>query len=191
MSRFAFRRSIALVLLLVPVLVFAGIRYWPTPRRAALARIEALDGTFVEQEDPDDGPHRVSIVLLTARPITEEDLAVLKGLRPLHRLLLDGSPVTDAGLVHIGRIEELELLNLTGSLVTDDGMVHLRGLRNLKMLSLRGTRVTDAGLVHLRELTRLKSLNVADTEVSDEAADELRRALPKLTFVYLHATRPD
>lgn len=186
-----FRLAILLAVLTALVAV-AAVKYWPTPRRMSLERLDALDGTYVEQTDPEDGPRQVFSVVLTMRKqLTTDDLVILKDLRPLHRLLLDGSPVTDDGLAQIGQLRELELLNLTGCPVTDAGLVHLEGLGNLKMLSLRGTKVTDAGLVHLRGLTHLKTLNLLETTVSDQGVAELRRALPNLGRIDLHPSPDD
>jgi hypothetical protein len=179
------RQLIVLVLILATAGVVAAVMYWPTPRRAALARVHALQGTLVEQWDSEAEPHLVNVLMLTNRPVMEEDLAALRDLRPLHRLLLDGSPVTDAGLAHLGQIHELELLNLSGSKVTDAGLVHLAGLKKLKMLSLRRTRLTNDGLAHLRGLTDLQSLNLIETAVTERGAAELKRALPKLRQVHL------
>jgi hypothetical protein len=185
------RRLLLLLVFLSALLAAGAVEYWPTPRRMAMSRIKALDGTYVEQTDIDGGPHQIFTVMLTLRPVSEEDLAVLKHLRPIHRLLLDGSPVTDAGLVHISELAELELLNLTGSQVTDDGLAALAQLKNLKMLSLGRTKVTDAGLVHLHALTRLQTLNLYGTAVTDRGAEELQRALPSLRRIDLHPDKDD
>jgi hypothetical protein len=178
-------RLVLLLIILAGAVGYVAAEYWPTARRRALARVEALHGTFAEQLDEEDGPHRVNIVMLLTRPVAEEDLAALRDLRPLHRVLLDGSPVTDTGLAHLGELPELEFLSLGGTGVTDDGLASLRGLKRLKVLILCRTRVTDAGLVHLRELTGLKALSVADTRVTERGIAELRRTLPGLTHVFL------
>ncbi|MDB5311019.1 MAG: hypothetical protein JWO38_5221 [Gemmataceae bacterium] len=177
------RRLTTLLLTLAAAVTALAVTYWPTPRRKALARVEALDGTYCEQTDEEDGPHRVNVLMLTLRPVTGPDLAALRDLRPLHRLLLDGSPVTDDGVAYLGELEELEVLNLTGSKVTDAGLVHLQGLKNLKQLSLRRTRVTDAGLVHLRRLTGLKLLNLSETGVTGRGVEQVRRDIPGLVNV--------
>jgi hypothetical protein len=183
------RRQLVVVFLLAAVALGAvAIAYWPTPRRQALARVEALKGTYVEQPNEPGGSRRLNILMLTLRPVTEQDLAAVRDIRPLHRILLDGSPVTDAGLVPLGELRELEFLSLIGTQVTDAGLMHLRGLKSLKHLCLRRTGVTDAGLVHLRELTALTSLDVAETGVTDRGVEELHRALPDLK-VYLHIAK--
>ena len=179
------RRLIVLLILLGVAAGALAVTYWPTARRRAMARVEALNGTYTEEVDEDGGAHQVNGVTLVIRPVTTQDLAALRDIRPLHRLLLDGSPIHDADLAILGEIQELELLTLTNTPVTDAGLPHLRNLKNLKNLSLRRTQVTDAGLVHLRELTRLQFLNIAETRVTDAGAEELQRALPN-TQIYLH-----
>jgi hypothetical protein len=184
------RRLLWLLLLLGVALGTAGFTYWPTPRRQALARIQALHGTYLEQIDPDGGERWVNVVVLMLRPVTEQDLAALRDLRPLHRLILDGSPVTDAGLASLGDLPELELLTLSGTKVTDAGLTHLGELKRLKRLVLAGTGVTDKGLVHFRQLTGLRDLNLVETRVTERGAQELQQVLPNLQ-ISLHLPKDD
>lgn len=177
------RLALALTVLAAAIAI-AWIRFAPSPRRQALARIEALHGTYTEQMGED---HKLNIVLLTARPVSESDLAALRDLRPVHRLMLDGSSVTDTGLEQVGELEELEFLTLGGTQITDAGVRSLRRLKHLQILSLRRTRITDAALDDLRELKELKSLVVAETRVTPRGVEDLKRALPHLEIIHIDA----
>jgi hypothetical protein len=179
------KRLAILSCLLMTAIASAAVVYWPTPRRNALARVEALDGTYREQMDEEDGHRKIHCLILASRPIAESDLIALRELRPIHRLMLDGCPLKDAWLAHLAELEELELLTLTGCPVTDAGLIHLKALKNLKNLSLRNTSVTDAGLVHLQSLTSLTFLNVSYSRVTEHGTEELRRTLPGLNRIYL------
>ncbi|HEV3437669.1 MAG TPA: hypothetical protein VG122_09940 [Gemmata sp.] len=178
------KRLAILCCVLTIAIASAAIVYWPTPRRNAMARVAALDGTYREQTD-EDGQRKVHCLILASRPIAEPDLIALRDLRPIHRLMLDGCPLKDAWLAHLAELEELELLTLTGCPVTDAGLIHLKTLKNLKNLSLRNTPVTDAGLVHLQSLTSLTFLNVSYSRVTEQGTAELRRTLPGLKRIYL------
>jgi hypothetical protein len=169
-------------MLFLLVLVVGGLTalYWPTPRRRAMERVEALGGTVVVQTDEEGGVHSSRIVMLSHRPVSLEDLAALHDLRPVHRVILDGSPVTDEGLACLARLEELELLSLSKAPITDAGLTHLSHLSHLRSLSLGKTPVTDAGLIHLRPLTSLVYLSVESTRVTDRGVQELCAAIPGL-----------
>jgi hypothetical protein len=179
------KRLAVLCCLLTIAVVTAAVVFWPTPRRRALARVEALDGTFEKQVDEEAGSRKVYSLILASRPLTELDLIALGDLRPIHRLMLDGCPLKYDWLAHIAALEELELLTLTGCPITDAGLVHLKGLKHLKNLSLRNTPVTDAGLVHLQQLTGLLFLNVAYSRVTERGVEEFKRTLPDLKKVYI------
>jgi hypothetical protein len=175
------RRLSLLIMLLVAAVGSLAVLHWPTPWRRAMARVEALQGTYVEQMDEKGGvPHPINVLMLTLRPVTEEDLMALRDLRPLHRVLLDGSPVTDAGLAYLGELPELEMLSLMDTQVTDAGLAHLAGLQRLEILILRRTRVTDAGLAQLGKLPALALLNVSESPVTDRGVSELRRLRPEV-----------
>ncbi|MHC4995645.1 MAG: c-type cytochrome domain-containing protein [Planctomycetota bacterium] len=92
--------------------------------------------------------------------ITNNGLAVLKGMPHLMRLHLENTQVSDAGLAHLKGLEQLEYLNLYGSKVTNAGLNHLRGLKNLKKLYLWQTEVNDTGV---RRLKRALPNLVVDT----------------------------
>jgi DNA-binding transcriptional LysR family regulator len=183
-------RRLAIPLVTVSILTVAiacAIAFWPTPRRAALARIEELAGTYAEQEvDEGSGKRRVVSIMVVGRPVTDDDLALFSKIRPLHRIMVDKTNVTDAGLAHLEGIDELELVSVCHTEVTDAGLTHLEHLPNLRMLSVRHTHVTDSGLSHLLGLNRLESLNVLETSITDGAIDNLRTALPNLKYVFLH-----
>jgi hypothetical protein len=174
--------------LIAVAIVSVAIVFWPTPRRKAMARIEALDGIFETQIDEEGGRHKINCLILASRPVAEPDLIALNDFRPIHRLMLDGCRLDDAWLAHIGTLEELELLSLTGCKLTDGALAHLKALKHLKNLSLRNTPVTDACLAHLHQLTALTFLNVAYTQVTEHGIEELKHSLPGLKRVY---TRDD
>jgi hypothetical protein len=178
------KRLVVLCCLLAIAIISAAVVFWPTPRRVALGRIEALDGTYKEQMDSEGTPRKLNCVVLASRPVTEPDLIALSDLRPLHRLLLDGCPLQDSWLVHLGMLDELEMLSLTGCPITDAGLVHLKGLKNLKSLSVRNTKVSDAGLIPIQQLTSLTFFNVAYSRVTERGVEDLKHALPGLKNIY-------
>jgi hypothetical protein len=116
--------------------------------------------------------------------VTDAWLAHLDGLANLRELDLSGTYITDAGLVHVKGMRRLRNLDLGGTGITDAGLVHLSGLTNLVTLDLRDTHVTKAGVVHLKGLINLRSLDVWGTGFDDFAAQDLRRALPKVSVVF-------
>ena len=172
----------AILLALVVAVGASVVLFWPTPRRRALARVEDLEGNFYEQ--PDETGRTISIVLLTNRPVTDDDLVVLQGIRPLHRLLLDGTRVTDAGMAHLEGFEGLEWVSCCTTAVTDEGMGHLKRVPGLRALHLGGTRVSDKGIASLHGLPNLEVANVRHSRVTPSGVDEWRRTTPSLKSVF-------
>jgi internalin A len=108
-----------------------------------------------------------------------ESLSAMPGLR---RLWLSGTKVTDAGLANLRPLSRLESLHLEFTRVTDAGLVNLKELSGLHQLALNGRQVTDAGLANLRDLEQLEDLQLIGTSVTADAADELRKSLPKCKY---------
>lgn len=126
--------------------------------------------------------------------VTDDGLAVLRGLPGLKSINLHGLPVTDRGLAALGPQPALDYLVLSElpisdmgiatvvaampqltSLVirdvaiTDAGAEHLPALKKLRSLELRGAQITDAGIRHLARLPSLSELRVAGTPIGDES----------------------
>jgi hypothetical protein len=176
------RKRIPLLIVLLLLVGFAAALLWPTPRRQALARVKELNGTYREEPDPDG--RELAIVGFIGQPATDDDLPMLRAIRPLHRVLLDGSKVTDAGLVHLEGIEGLELVSLCDTAVTDAGMAHLRRIPTLRWVTVRKTQVSDAGLAQLHGMPQLEFVNVAECLVTAKGVEALRQATPSLKDVF-------
>lgn len=166
----------------VVVAVGAAVLFWPSPRRQTLDRVQAIGGTY--REDDDGTGRKLCIVGLINQPAADDDLAVLRHIRPLHRVLLDGSKVTDAGLAHLKDVEGLEWVSVCGTRVTDAGMEHLAAIPSLRSIHLRKTQVSDAGLVRLHGMPHLEFLNVAESRVTADGVTAMKAATPSLTWVY-------
>jgi hypothetical protein len=146
----------------------AGVRYSPYSR-VRLADLKSLSD--------------LSDLDLSFTDFTDDELANLAGLTNLQTLNLEATQITDAGLIHIGGLTKLETLYLNNDRITDAGLSHLAGLAKLSRLGLlRDTQATDSGLRHLERLPNLIYLDLRGTQVTGAGANELRRALPKLTI---------
>lgn len=136
---------------------------------------------------PRDYFDHVVLIDLSNRPVTDADLAHVKGLAELSWLSLYNTQVTDAGLVHLQGLRRLTQLYLYNAQVSDAGLVHLRGLTALTELDLYNAKVTDTGLKELTGLTALTWLNLRNTQVTDAGLKHLK-GLPSLTQVDLYNT---
>ncbi|HEY7423755.1 MAG TPA: hypothetical protein VH682_05865 [Gemmataceae bacterium] len=96
---------------------------------------------------------------------------------------LAGANITDVWLAQLRVVPDLRKLNLKGTALTDAGLVHLKELKKLQRLDLSNTAITDTALKSLHGLPQLRWLSLEETKVTDRGADELRKALPKLTIV--------
>ena len=83
---------------------------------------------------------------LSGLDLTDDQLALLKPMPQLRRLLIDRTKITDAGLSDMQRFPALESLNLYGTAVTDKGIGLLTGCSRLKHLYLWQTKATDVGI---------------------------------------------
>jgi hypothetical protein len=180
------RRQLVSVTLIVTIGAVCGaVACWRSPRRDALARLAALDGTYMEQRDEAVNANRdLVIIVLSHRQVSEEDLAALRGIRPMHRLFLDSTNVRDDWLAHVAAIEELEWLSICDTQISDEGLVHLRGHPNLRALHMRNSGVGDAGLVPLHGLPKLELINVQQSRVTARGVKELKNKTPSLQQVY-------
>jgi hypothetical protein len=183
------RRWLAVSVLALAVGAGVAVLFWPTPHRRAVARVEALDGVYLEERNSDGST--VVIVGLNSRPVADADLITFHDIRPLHRLILDGSTVTDAGLAHLEGIEGLEDVRFCGTRVTDAGLAHLARIPTLRAVHVVNTRVSDAGLKHLAGLPRLEFVNAIATRVTAAGEAELRRTTPGVKTVLFGIPQDD
>lgn len=110
------------------------------------------------------------------KPITDDDLALFKGLHVPYTLnLKDCENITDVGLSHLANDVRLRGLNLHRcEKITDGGLMHLAGAKNLESLNLaRVKRITDDGMKHLSGLRQLTHLALDWTEITDKGLGHL------------------
>jgi tRNA A-37 threonylcarbamoyl transferase component Bud32 len=134
------------------------------------------------------GRFTLSSVDLFGRPVTDADLANLKGVTGLTELFLKGTRLTDAGLVHLKDHPRLRFLSVAGTEVTDAGLARLQDCQELEDLGLDATRVSDEGLIHLMDLKKLKLIWLHDTAVTDAGLAHLK-VLSGLTRLVVHKTK--
>ena len=121
-------------------------------------------------------------------PVSDRDLATLKGLTRLEELRIQSPQVTDAGVKCLSGLVQLRVLSLESTQVTDAGLEHLEGLTELRSLWLGHTPLTDAGLEHIERLKGLDELHLDNTQVSNAGLKRLT-GLAQLHFLSLANTR--
>jgi hypothetical protein len=132
-------------------------------------------------------PHaeQVRVLVLTDRPVTDDDLRRLPVLPRLRRLDLTGTPITDAALpVAVERAPALHELDLSATRVTDAGLAGLAAAAELQELALVDTSISDAGLAAIARLRSLVIVNLRRSAVRGEALDVLA-TLPNLRLLAL------
>lgn len=125
-----------------------------------------------------DDRQRVIVVNLGERKVTDDDLALLRGLPHLQELDLTRTRITGAGLANLKDLKTLRKLYLTDTKVDDAGLAPLKDLKNLELVGLSGTSISDAAFDHLRDLAALKQLFCLGTKVTDAGVEKLQHALP-------------
>lgn len=140
---------------------------WQRQARYWSRRLEAIDSVWFFES-----------------PVEDEDMKVIRALRPTAHVSLYKSNVSDAGLAHLSGLTDLEILNLNGTKITDAGLVHLRGMRKLRYLDLSGTEIDGDGLAYLQNLTAPLQLTLSGSKISDESLVHLK-AIGNLDKLYL------
>ena len=186
----------AMVLLVLATLVGGGLYQRHAMQRAVIRQIYALGGSVRTAPIAPTWvpnwirPHifglrtNVKTINFNGKPITDNDLKLLKGLTNLEGLALMDTRVTDAGLEHIRHLTNLQWLNIGGTRVTDAGLVHLKGLAKLHNIQAKGTSVTGVGFAHLAGLPSLTVLNLSNSPITDAGLAQLK-ALTNLRDVDL------
>ena len=118
-----------------------------------------------------------------ASTITDRQVALLAPLaEQIYDLNLANTKVTDAGLAVLDGMKNLHRLHLEKTAVTDAGLSHLKGLTALEYINLYNTSVTDAGLVDLTALKGLKNVYLWQSKVTNNGADSLKKSLPSVAI---------
>ena len=111
--------------------------------------------------------HDLSVVNLDGRPVSDDSLADLAGIKSLRRLYLNATPITGKGLIHLQGSPQLEILELRETRISDAEPMPGLDLPSLRVLYLSDTRVGDLTLASLARLERLEELRLGHTSVSD------------------------
>jgi hypothetical protein len=157
---------------------------------------------------------RLWFLELEGIPLTDPDLAALRGLTDLRNLMIDSPNVTASGLVHLKgmtRLQRLELaltgvesleplrsfaglenLILAMTPIDDAGLAPASdpGFAGLTSLNLSNTRVTDDGLKHLRDLPKLKGVQLVGTKVTDAGTAKFKKDRPDAKLNIVRWTPP-
>lgn len=117
---------------------------------------------------------------LRGLPLSDEGLKLLLAKVRLVGLDVSGSELSDCGLqVLASTRSQLRLLDLSFTRISDEGLKALAFQSELRHISLINCQVTDIGIASLTRLTHLREIYVTMTSVSSEAAEQLRRRLPR------------
>jgi len=125
------------------------------------------------------------------RPLTDEHLEALAGLKTLKGLKLDQARgITDAGLKHLAGLDRLEDLDLSENRQLDgSGLTHLAGLKHLHTLRLAwcNSHGRPLDLAALPRLQGLRSLDLSGSPVDDDGLKAVA-AVPGLKTLLMDAS---
>jgi len=93
---------------------------------------------------------------------------------------LGDKPITDEELVNLVGLKRVEYIDLYGTPITDEGLEHLAQIPSINELQLSQTKVTDKGLQQLASMPNLVGLHVHNTAVTEDGVEELRKTLPNV-----------
>jgi hypothetical protein len=159
--RFQFTLRTFLILVTLLAICLGYISFRAREQRAAVARINALGGSF--QYDNKSSLARWSWLRRFAGDEYLLDVIVVQ---------LDGTKVADDDLRVIGKLRRTKRLVLGGTNISDEGLAAISGMSKLDTLALSKTKVTSEGICRL-PLPLGSSVGLGDTRVGDEALPNL------------------
>ena len=124
---------------------------------------------------------------LSGLQLQDSDLAFVKHLPLLERLVIYPDSLTGASLRHLRELPELNLLNVSGlSGCTGEDLAHLNGLPKLRSLRLAGD-ITDTALASLRGPLSLESIRIeTDEPIGKQTVTDLTKSHPVIEFIHIH-----
>jgi len=113
--------------------------------------------------------------------VRDEDMACLKKLKNLRRLVIARCMITDAGIACLKDLRNMRDLHCGSPYLTDKSLSYLANMHKLNYLTITDGDLTDAGLRHLEGLKGLTCLNItSENALSSAALERLRKKLPNL-----------
>jgi Leucine-rich repeat (LRR) protein len=109
---------------------------------------------------------------LSETPISDTDLAGLRGMKNLRVLHLDFTPLTDAAFEHLATLPNLEVLTISQTKITSRGLQKLVGSPagdSLRVLDVHKTSAGNNGFGQLDGLRALEELDASTAQVSDKS----------------------
>jgi hypothetical protein len=207
-----FTNTVALVttLLLAAAGCDSSVSSRPSTRPQSMpAETRPSEPSIAEQADAIRGGNgdRIQIEFT---PITDDDLAALRGLERLEVLMLDhpqnhvsaeglrtlatlpnlmhlrirGVAIDDQGAEAIGGMNRLKILNLPQSELSDTGIEKLKSLENLVQLRIGSSKLTDDGIAHLKDFASLARVHLIDVPITDRGLAVFEK-MPKLESLYI------
>jgi len=95
---------------------------------------------------------------------------------------LSKMPVTDADLALVKGFKNLETLNLNQTDITGSGLIELQSLDQLESLSLSGTKITVGAMDALKALKNLKKVFIWNTGITSAEAEQLKKKYPEISW---------
>src|SRR5262249_60636556 len=118
----------------------------------------------------------VVLVWMRGGMVTDEYVAMLKGLKNLWTLELDFTAITEKALDTVKEFATLESLSLDrATKVGDAGLEKLAGLTKLQSLSLTACNLSDKAGDVLAKFTALRSLRLDVTPIGDAGVAKLAK----------------
>ena len=137
--------------------------------------------------NPIDAGQQQPLQAANARPIRDNDLAVLAELKDLRQFSIIDADISGAGLQYLVNLTHLESLCLANSNVQDEGMEFIGKLASLEELARCGARISDGAMRPLQNLMKLKYLNLVDVNITDAALEYLNAN--QLNLLWLQNTQ--
>lgn len=146
-------------------------------------KIQALNNPYravfqIAQNEP-----ALHVDFFVRQAFDKKNLAELSSVQEqVVSLNLSKMPVTDADLALLKGFKNLETLKLNQTDITGAGLTELQSLGHLQSLSLSGTKITRSAIDAIKALKSLKKVFIWNTGITSAEAEELKKQYPEITW---------
>lgn len=183
-----------LLLSLLSFLITSGCSSDHSPDEPTVTLLSASDIISAALASSD-----TTTIHIDQKPVTDDELELLRGNETITNLLLDESLITDDGiriiatmpnLVHLRvrskvsdacidellKLESLQFLNLPFADFTDNGMEKLATHPQIQLLRIRSPRLTDAAMPAIAAMQNLAFLHLIEVPITNNGLPSLYEA---------------
>ncbi len=132
-----------------------------------------------------NGLNNLRVLHLDNNQLTQLPATLFNGLNNLQELYLMSNQLSKLPATLFNGLNNLQLLYLDNNQLTELSAMLFNGLNNLRYLSLSNNQLTELSAMIFNGFNNLRVLTLFNNQLTDENKEQLRNALPRITFLNL------